>query len=431
MQVKEHQLEFQGSSDGLLQNLTEHFRAEHQGETPVRFVIHHWEGTTFSCEATFLEDCPSGGPEIDSVFDFRKRDHGPGKEFNAVMMIPTGIGCELGGHAGDGGPAAQLIASVCDQLVLHPNVVNASDINEMPKNCQYVEGSVLTRLLMGTVGLRPVRANRILLVVDDHPCARFTHASINAANGSRASGGINIAKVITLPSIEMTAGYSPAGLACGEIGNLDGVVDAIRDNLDEIDAVAIASMVDLPQDLFDQYFHSHGEMVNPWGGVEAMLTHTLSGLFNLPSAHSPMWENEELFAVDPGITDPRISAEVISVAFLHCILKGLHRSPQLLTDPTHMNHPGMISAEGISALVMPDGCLGLPTLAALEQGIPVITVDNPNIMKNDLSRLPWAPGQLIRARSYPEAAGMLAALKAGVPIDTVTRPIELVPLERR
>ncbi|MCZ6820872.1 MAG: DUF3326 domain-containing protein, partial [Calditrichaeota bacterium] len=41
-----------------------------------------------------------------------------------------------------------LLASCCDQLITHPNVVNASDINELPANAHYVEGSVLCRLLM-------------------------------------------------------------------------------------------------------------------------------------------------------------------------------------------------------------------------------------------------------------------------------------------
>ena len=34
------------------------------------------------------------------------------------------------------------------------------------------------------------------------------------------------------------------------------------------------------------YFLSKGAMINPWGGVEAMLTHTVSTLYDVPSAHS-------------------------------------------------------------------------------------------------------------------------------------------------
>ncbi|KKK55860.1 hypothetical protein LCGC14_3070320 [marine sediment metagenome] len=64
-----------------------------------------------------------------------------------IFIIPTGIGCEIGGHSGDANPSAKLVASVCDKLIIHPNVVNAADINEMTDNMLYVEGSILDRFL--------------------------------------------------------------------------------------------------------------------------------------------------------------------------------------------------------------------------------------------------------------------------------------------
>ena len=108
-------------------------------------------------------------------------------KFNVVFLIPTGIGAEIGGHAGDATPAARLIAETCDTLILHPNVVNASDINEMPTNSLYVEGSVITRLLMGTVGLAPVRSNRVLVILDGRGETIFVNAAINAVSAARAS----------------------------------------------------------------------------------------------------------------------------------------------------------------------------------------------------------------------------------------------------
>ncbi|MEK0326305.1 MAG: DUF3326 domain-containing protein, partial [Nitrosopumilus sp.] len=77
---------------------------------------------------------------------------------NVVMIIPTGIGCAIGGHAGDATPAAKLLAQTCEKLFLHPNVVNASDINEMPLNSLYVEGSILDRFLEGMIELQEVRS---------------------------------------------------------------------------------------------------------------------------------------------------------------------------------------------------------------------------------------------------------------------------------
>ncbi|WP_458880229.1 DUF3326 domain-containing protein [Arenibacterium sp. CAU 1754] len=65
--------------------------------------------------------------------------------------------------------------------------------------------------------------------------------------------------------------------------------------------------------------------------------------------------------------------------------------------------------------MLSDKCVGLPTLAALKQGIPVIAVrENGNILENDLTQLPWAPGQFYQVQNYWEAAGVLAAMKQGL-----------------
>ncbi len=127
-----------------------------------------------------------------------------------------------------------------------------------------------------------------------------------------------------------------------------------------------------------------------------------------------------------------MAAEAVSNAYLHCVLKGLHRSPKIVTDPIAMWHHSVITAADISCLVIPDGCLGLPTLAALEQGIKVIAVrENRNLMQNDLSALPWAAGQFYCVENYWEAVGVLTALKAGVSPNAVRRPISEAAVEKR
>jgi hypothetical protein len=70
------------------------------------------------------------------------------------------------------------------------------------------------------------------------------------------------------------------------------------------------------------------------------------------------------------------------------VIKGLSRSPRIVTGAAALTGRGVVSAEDVSCLVIPDGCLGLPTLAALHQGIHVIAVrENRNLMRNDLERL--------------------------------------------
>ena len=61
----------------------------------------------------------------------------------------------------------------------------------------------------------------------------------------------------------------------------------------------------------------------------------------------------------------------------------------------------------------------------LEQGIRVIAVEeNKNLMNNDLDQLPWATGQFHRVPTYLEAAGVMLALRAGLSIKSVKRPLE-------
>jgi hypothetical protein len=114
------------------------------------------------------------------------------------------------------------------------------------------------------------------------------------------------------------------------------------------------------------------------------------------------------------------------------MLKGLQRSPRIVTDPEAMREPGLLTAADISCLVIPDKCVGLPTLAALEQGIPVIAVrENDNFMQNDLRALPWAPGQLHVVENYWEAVGVMTALKAGITPDSLRRPLTATRVETR
>ena len=396
-------------------------------EVPVRFVVTHSSSDGYHCELGVL-----GGSDYltvsqpTSIFDFEPRDIENTDKFNAVMIVPTGIGAEIGGHAGDATPAARLLACACDKLITHPNVVNASDINELPENGLYVEGSVISRLLMGTVGLSEVRSNRVLLVIDEHEDERISELAISSATAARATLGLDCPGVVKIDSpIYMRAEYSSSGRAVGRVEGLERLVEVLCDRRPQFDAVAIASGIDISEGLHKEYFQSGGELINPWGGVEAMLTHSISMLFDVPSAHAPMAEDMEEANALFGRVDPRMSAEAISSCCLHCVLKGLHRSPRIITDRMLFTHPAILTAADISCLVIPDGCVGLPTIAALEQGIPVIAVrENQNKMKNDLQRLPFGPGKLFTAENYLEAVGIMTSIKAGVALSSVRRPLQ-------
>ncbi len=324
---------------------------------------------------------------------------------NVVMIIPTGLGCKIGGHAGDATPSAKLLASCCNKLILHPNVVNASDINEMPENALYVEGSHLDRFLEGDIQLEEVKSNRILVVTN-----KPIHAeTINAASAARATAGINIVGVLGLSRpLEMITRFDKKGVATGEVRGWEELCKEVYEY--DFDALAIATPIGCPEDVQFKYLRKGG--VNPWGGVEAMASELIAGRLSVPVAHAPTTSEVCSTALKEfnEVVLPGLSAEAVSFAFLHCVLKGLHKAPRLGTGLTNKD---------VDFVVTPVGCVGRPHHAAMEAGIPIIAVrENTCCLDEDM------PEDWIYLQSYLEVAGFLKAQEIGITLESITRPLE-------
>ena len=317
---------------------------------------------------------------------------------NGVMIIPTGIGCEIGGHAGDANPAAKLIASVCDTLVLHPNVVNASDINEIPENCLYVEGSILDKFLQYKTGLRRVRSNKILVAVNP-PLKEDT---VNAVSAARATIGLDAEIVVLDTPLEMIGHKRPDGSASGIVTGLDELVKQVSQY--DFDALAVASPITVGKEAAEFYLKHGG--VNPWGGVEAIASRKIAERINKPVAHAPI--DTGMFNNYNEIVDPRLAAEMVSVCYLHCVLKGLHKAPRI---------GGNFTVSDIDFMVSPWGIFGTPHLACSNAGIPIISVEE------NTTCLGGSYPNCIKAKTYLEAVGIIKTLELGMTIESVTRPI--------
>lgn len=380
---------------------------------PIRLVVDNTKNNHFNCSVGVIQSNRIANRR--SLFSFSERLLTYDDKFRVALMIPTGLGASVGGHAGDAGPTARLLASVCDTLITHPNVVNASDINEMTDNTLYVEGYLFTEHLLGRVGLQRVRQNRVLVVIDGSANQRYIDAAINAVNAARASYGLDCSDIVVLdPSFTMEVGMCHNGRAGGVIENLDGLYNMLCDRRGTYDAIALTSLVKVSQTARNHYYKEGG--VNPWGGVEAMLTHAISHHFQVPCAHAPMMESAEVEALNYGVIDPRDAAEIVSITYLQCALKGLNRAPRLC-------EPGV----DVSCLVTPRMCLGLPVLAAHERGIPIIAVnDKLQVEAVDCTDYVYA----IVVDNYIEAAGVVAALRAGISVKSLRRPLEKVRVSR-
>jgi hypothetical protein len=384
-------------------------------DLPIRFVV--TDNTKSECdfEVDLVDFEGYDWDRKSDIFEFRKREFENNDSFNVVLIIPTGVGCELGGHEGDANPVARLIASACDTLITHPNVVNSTDYNEMKENTLYVEGSILTRLLMGQAGLQRVRSNRMLLVVEKGS-EHFVSEIVNSASVARITLGSSIDVVVLDEITKCAIDLSDSGRATGILNKVENLFRT--DMFENYDAIALSTHIERNTEWSRSYFTTNkieGTTVNPTGGIEAMMTHCLSEYYNKPFAHAP--SPQEGLEIS-GVVDPKISGYTGSIRHIHCCLKGLHKSPKIVSYDKGLN------AENVSCVIIPDGCIGLPVLACIEQGIPLIAVDNKNIMRNDLARLPFQPGKFFKAKNYLEAVGIMYMLKEGLALDTVTRPIE-------
>lgn len=392
---------------------------EHEGFA-IRFIVCGCENGYRYLEVDSLDtDSSTSGPleGQHSIFTFRPRDGENTASFNAVLIIPTGIGCEIGGHEGDGNAVAKLVASACDTLITHPNVVNATDYNEMSQNTLYVEGSTITRLLMGQVGLQRVRANRLLTLVDKG-AAKYNEEIRNAVSTARITLGVDSDIVEMEKLTHCRIGLSNAGRAVGTIEHIENLFETIDKYGDAYQAIALSTHVERDTEWYREYFNPNREYqdvaVNPTGGIEAMMTHAVVELFDKPCAHAPAPVGD---SPHHGVFEPRLAPVAGSIRHIHCVLKGLLRSPKIVPYEKGLN------AEDVSCVLIPDNCVGLPVLACVAQRIPVIAVKNRNIMKNDLDELDFAHGRFFRAENYLEAIGIMQMLKEGIALDTVTRPI--------
>lgn len=310
---------------------------------------------------------------------------------NTVFIIPTGIGCSIGGHAGDATPYFKLIASVSDIAICHPNVVNASDINEMPENSWYVEGSTLDRFLEGKINLKKPYSNKILLVVNKP----IRNETVNAVNAARNTIGCEIEIIELNTKLEMIATMADYG-AGGVLNGHHELINQIKEC--KFDALAIASQITLEKEVALNYFKNGG--INPWGGVEAVLSRFVSDEINKPVAHAPVETDDKEIKMLNKIVDPRIAAEMISQCYIHCVFKGLHKAPRI-------NKHGLTNKD-TDCLITPLNCFGRPHEACIENNIPIIAV------KENKTYLDVKTPYTYLANNYLEAVGYIQKIKTGI-----------------
>ena len=349
-----------------------------------------------------------------------------------LLVIPTGVGCSVGGYAGDGLPAARLLAAASGCLITHPNVMNGAALYWSDRRIHYVEGWALDRFACGELGLAPVASRRVGLLLDAGIEPELRARQLQAAEACRATLGLSIGPVVST-DVPLGVGLSlgPSGSSWGSLERPDALLRA-GEKLVEAGATAIAVVARFPEDPGSEALaaYRHGAGVDALAGAEAVISHLLVQHFAIPCAHAPALAPLPL---DPDL-DPRAAAEELGHTFLPCVLVGLSRAPDLVPlgskgSLAHRFGSGdgrspagaLLEASSLGAVVAPAGALGgEAVLACAARGVPLIAVQNPCVLEVSAAALGLA---VLSAASYAEAAGLVLALREGVDPAALRRPM--------
>ena len=335
------------------------------------------------------------------------------------MVVPTGIGCAIGGYAGDALPSARLLAAASGCLITHPNVMNGASLYWKDPRIHYVEGYGLDRFAAGDWALRSVRQQRIGLLLDADLEPELRQRHLQVADGCRATLGIEIGPVVTSDvPLGVHLGLGQSGASWGTLERPDALLRA-GERLKANGATAIAVVARFPDDQGSEALEAyrHGSGVDALAGAEAVISHLLVRQLKIPCAHAPALS---ALPLDPQL-DPRAAGEELGYTFMACVLVGLSQAPALV-QRSAANSDDLV-ADDLGVLIVPEGALGgEAVLACLERRVPVISVDNPSVL-DVTSTVLGLGSEVLQASSYAEAAGMVLALREGVSLSALMRPL--------
>ena len=339
-----------------------------------------------------------------------------------ILIIPTGIGCEIGGFAGDSLPVAKLLASASGCLVTHPNVMNGGTLAEKDERIFYVEGYSLDRFARAEIGLKKVNHQRIGIIFDKNIENKILIRHLQVADACIATLGIDVSSyVITDEPVGIVISDESSGLSNGYIKNPDTLINAGKTLISQgITALAVVTRFSDEIDDENVNLYREGKGIDVIAGVEAVISHLISKYLKVPCAHSPA-----LAPIDLKVNlDPRTAAEEIGYTFLPSVLIGLSTAPDLIELPNFDNKISVHPSE-IDSIIVPNGALGgEAVLACMERDLNIIVVKNKGVLNVSSE---WFDYQrLFKVDNYFEAAGLLIAIKEGINYKSIKRPLKSI-----
>lgn len=317
-----------------------------------------------------------------------------------IYIVPTGIGAGIGGYGGDALPYAKKLAKHCEYLIVNPNVANAGAYYGMSDNMIYAEGLTIDKFMEGKISfnfshksLDDIKIGVILDKSANQLPKYVLNANILSINAMRTSVGINISDYIITDKAVGARIEMRDGISFGSIDNIETVYNAVDKLISNgCNRIAVCCVLDdnaVSAETKLAYEEGHG--VDPIGGLEAIISHSIISKYNIMAVHAPLLPIELPEQIDN--IDPRVASETSSFTFLPSILYGLSRSPDI-TDKSR----GNLSIDNIDFVVVPHNCFGNPVvLEAIKRGITVYSIKENT---NNSQLQPEAYGDLFKNVIY-------------------------------
>ncbi len=308
-----------------------------------------------------------------------------------AISIPTGIGADVGGYAGDFGYLAREFSKYF-HVVINPNAVNGGILSAINYDMSYLEGYLFDEFLKGKISLtpkKPYETNKIGVIFDCDIPQNIINVHLNTISALKMVQGIETVAVEYTKSPVGVELEVQNGISVGKIKNSNTLLKAAL-NLIKKGAQAIAVVCYFREDSEDENYSS-GCGIDPIGGIEAVISHLIAKEFMVPTAHAPAFFDID---ISQKIENPKVASELISSTYLPCIMQGLSIAPKIGMSEK-------ITKDDIEYLIIPYDALGSSAvLSSIESNIKIITIKNETVLDVTASKLKTQP--FAHFRNYEE-----------------------------
>ena len=284
-----------------------------------------------------------------------------------ALQIPTGIGAEIGGYAGDFGYIARKFSEKY-HCIVNPNAVNGGILSAINYDMSYLEGYLFDKFFEGEINIlpkKPYETNRIGVIFDKQIPQDMINIHLNTINALKIVQGINISDIEYTDKEVGVEIVIENNISCGNLKNPDTLLRS-AEKLIKKGVEAIAVVCFFGEDCEDKNY-VQGCGIDPIGGIEAIISHLISKEFEIPCAHAPAFLDVD---ISTKIENPKVASELISSTYFPCIAQALSVAPKIIKE-------GGIKNTDVEFLIVPYDAMGSKSvLSCHKKGIKIIAIKN-------------------------------------------------------